>query len=100
MEGGRGRGFSDGSCVCSSVFLKKNKAKQKTLHVCAPTGSVAKRCSRNPIGSQDQLQEVGRVFTALPEVRGGGGAGGRKWADEGGGLYWTVVTASWMDWAT
>lgn len=68
--------LSDGSCVRSSVFLKK---KNKTLHVCSPTGSVAKRCGRTN-RSQGQTEEAGRVgclqhFLRYTGVRGGAGSG-------------------------
>lgn len=105
---GRGRGecrvereeeeLSDGSCVHSSVFLKKTN-QNKTLHVWSPTGSAAKHCNpTNQKSGSNTGGGAGGVFTALPEVhKGEGGAGSGR---TGGGLYWTLVTASWMDWAT
>lgn len=68
--GGVGAELSDGSCVRSSVFLKK---KNKTLHVCSPTGSVAKRCSRTNRKSGSN--------------RGGGAVAGRRRG--GWGVYST-----------
>lgn len=74
MWRGVGAELSDGSCVRSSVFLKKKK--NKTLHVCSPTGSVAKHCSRtNRKSGSNRGGGAGGVFTALPEVHRGGGAG-------------------------
>lgn len=94
----KGEEFSDGSCVHSSVFLRKITTKKK--HCTSVYQLVLlQNAATEPIRSQDQTEGAGQVGrTALPEVHKGEGRAGS--GRTGGGLYWTVVTASWMDWAT
>lgn len=74
-------GISDGSCVRSSVFLKK-KTKQNIAHLVRPV--LLQNAAAKPIGCQDQTEEAGQVGCLQHFLRYTGvGLGGRKWADAG-----------------